>query len=43
MTFQSDIETVYVRKLTTELIRRSQVAVAGSTTYHMHTCRQMAQ
>ena len=37
MTFQSDIETVYVRKLTKVLIRRSQVAVAGSTTYHMQT------
>ena len=34
MTFQSDNETAFVGELTKELMRRSQVAQAHSTTYH---------
>ena len=37
MTFQSDIETAFVRKFTKEVNCRSQVAIAGSTTYHLQT------
>ena len=37
MTFQSDNGTAFVGDLTRELIRRSQVAQAYSTTYHPQT------
>ena len=37
MTFQSDNGTAYVGELTKELMRRSQVAQAHSTTYHPQT------
>ena len=37
MTFQSDNGTAFVGKLTKELMRRSQVAQAHSTTYHPQT------
>ena len=37
MTFQSDNETAFVEELTKELMRRSQVAQAHSTTYHPQT------
>ena len=37
MTFQSDNETAFVGELTKELMRRSQVAQAHSTTYHPQT------
>ena len=37
MTFQSDNGTAFAGKLTKELMRRSQVAQAHSTTYHPHT------
>ena len=37
MTFQSDNGTAFVGELTKELMRRSQVAQALSTTYHPQT------
>ena len=37
MTFQSDNGTAFVGELTKELMRRSQVAQAHSTTYHPQT------
>ena len=37
MTFQSDNRTAFVGELTKELMRRSQVAQAHSTTYHPET------
>ena len=37
MTFQSDNGTAFVEELTKELMRRSQVAQAHSTTYHPQT------
>ena len=37
MTFQSDNGTAFVGELTKELMRRSQVAQAHSTTYHSQT------
>ena len=37
MTFQSDNGTAFVGELTKELMRRSQVALAHSTTYHPQT------
>ena len=37
MTFQSDNGTAFVGELTKELMRRSQVAQAHSTTYHLQT------
>ena len=37
MTFQSDNGTAFVGELTNELMRRSQVAQAHSTTYHLQT------
>ena len=37
MTFQSDNGTAFVRELTKELMRRSQVGQAHSTTYHPQT------
>ena len=37
MTFQSDKVTAFVGELTKELMRRSQVAQAYSTTYHPQT------
>ena len=37
MTFQSDNATAFVRELTKELMRSSQVAQAHSTTYHPQT------
>ena len=37
MTFQSDNGTAFVRELTKELMRRSQLAQAHSTTYHPQT------
>ena len=37
MTFQSDNRTAFVGELTKELMRRSQVAQAHSTTYHPQT------
>ena len=37
MTIQSDVGTAFVEKLTKELMRRSQVAQAHSTTYRPQT------
>ena len=37
MTFQSDNGIAFVGELTKELMRRSQVAQAHSTTYHSQT------
>ena len=37
MTFQSDKGTAFVGELTNELMRRSQLAQAHSTTYHPQT------